>query len=152
MDILFLSLSMCINKNVGNSYNNILEYILILDSMLPHLNTLTSICEDTLNSADVDQNDLRPLNQLLINEEYLNKIPAQNDDQWDHSSLYNPTTNYKQFFRFSHLNVSHPARSSLWLNLLRQDKTHHQHKFQQAIERYPQDIRYVSIKTKRMRT
>ncbi|CAF4716664.1 unnamed protein product, partial [Rotaria sp. Silwood1] len=109
--------------------------------MHPTFPTLTSICEDTLNSANIENYELKPFNRQLINEEYLNKISINNDENVDLSALYCPTTNYKQLFRLSHLHVAHPSRSSLWFHLLRQDKTRHQHKFQQAVERYPEDIR-----------
>ncbi len=116
--------------------------------MLPSVSTLTSICEDGLLSGTVEQHDLKPFNPELINEEYLNRISFLNDENIDNSSLYSSSTNYKHLFRLSHMNVSHPARSSLWLNLLRQDQTRHQHKLQQALERYPEDIRYVSFTIK----
>jgi hypothetical protein len=116
--------------------------------MLHTVSTLVSICEDTFISTNVEQNDLKPFNRYLINEEYLNKLPLTNDTNFDNSLLYCPTTNLKQLFRSSHLNVSHPSRALLWINLLRLDQTHHQHKFQQAVERYPEDIRYVSFTKK----
>ncbi len=119
-------------------------YILILDSMLPTLTTLTSICEDACESVEITQDDLKPFNRQLINEEYLNKISVNTDGNFDDELLYCPTTNLKQLFRISHLNVSHASRSSLWFNLLRQDHVRHQHKFQQIVEHYPEDIRYVS--------
>jgi hypothetical protein len=122
----------------------IVEYILISDSMLHTVATLTSICEDACDSATIQQNDLKPFNRQLLNEEYLNRSSINNDGDFDNSLVYCPTTNFKQLFRFSHLNVSHSSRSSLWHNLLRQDHIRHQHKFQQAVERYPEDIRYVS--------
>lgn len=118
-------------------------YILILDLMLHTVATLISICEDVCDSVKTEQFNLKPFNRQLINEEYLNRNSNNNDGNFDNSLLYCPTTNYKQLFRFSHLNVSHLSRSSLWYNLLRQDHTRHQHKFQQAVERYPEDIRYV---------
>jgi hypothetical protein len=113
--------------------------------MLPTISTLTNICEDAFDSVKIEQYDLKPLNRQLINEEYLNKISVNTDVNFDNSLLYCPTTNLKQLFRFSHLNVSHSSRSSLWFNLLHQDHIRHQHKFQQAVERYPDDIRYVSF-------
>jgi len=117
--------------------------------MLSTITTLTSICEDACDSAKIEKNDLKPFNRQFLNEEYLNRISPNNDENFDNSLLSCPTTNFKQLFRFSHLNVSHSSRSSLWFNLLRQDHIRHQHKFQQAVERYPEDIRYVlSLKKK----
>lgn len=113
--------------------------IIILDLMLPSVATLTSICEDVCDSIKIEQNDLKPFNRQLINEEYLNLNHINTDGNFTNSSLYCPTTNLKQLFRFSHLNVSHTLRSSLWYNLLRQDHVRHQHKFQQAVERYPEE-------------
>ncbi|UJR37001.1 hypothetical protein I4U23_029709 [Adineta vaga] len=109
--------------------------------MLPTVATLTNICEDALLSAKIDQIDLKPFNRQFINEEYLNRTSTNCDDNIDTSSLFSPTTNYKHFFRISHIHVSHPSRASLWFNLLRQDQANHRHKFQQAVERYPEDIR-----------
>ncbi|CAF4323513.1 unnamed protein product [Rotaria sp. Silwood2] len=124
-------------------YTLMLTFILFLftDFMHHTLTALTSICEDAFNSANIGQYDLKPFNRQLINEEYLNKILMNNDEHIDNSSLYCPTTNFKQLFRLSHLHVAHPSRTSLWFHLLRQDRTRHQHKFQQAVERYPEDIR-----------
>jgi hypothetical protein len=113
--------------------------------MLHSVTTLTGICEDAHVSANIEQYDLKPFNRQFINEEYLNKLPLNNDINFDNSLLSCSTTNLKQLFRLSHLNVSHPSRASLWFNLLRQDQTRHHHKFQQAVERYPEDIRYVSL-------
>ncbi|CAF1202554.1 unnamed protein product [Adineta steineri] len=100
----------------------------------PAITTLTSICEDTLNSTIFEKTELKPFNKQLINEEYLNKIPVNFDEN---VSLLN----LKQLFRTTHLHIAHPLRSSLWINLLRQDQKYQQYKFQQAIERYPEDIR-----------
>jgi hypothetical protein len=111
--------------------------------MLHTIATLSSICEDACDSVKIEQYDLKPFNRQFINEEYLNRNLVNNDGNFDNSLLNCPTTNFKQLFRFSHLNVSHSSRSLLWYNLLRQDHIRHQHKFQQAIERYPEDIRYV---------
>jgi hypothetical protein len=107
--------------------------------MHPSITTLTSICEDTLNLINIEQIDLKPFNQQLINEEYLNKISINIDENCENLL----TTNFKQLFRTKHLNVSHPLRSSLWFNLLHRDQIGKQYKFQQAVERYPEDIRYI---------
>jgi hypothetical protein len=108
--------------------------------MLPTVTTLTSICEDAINSTKIEQYDLKPFNKQLINEEYLNRIPTNSDDNCENASVYCPSSNLKQLFRISPLSVSHASRASLWFNLLRQDQTRNQHKFQQAVERYPEDI------------
>lgn len=107
----------------------------------PTLSTLTSICEDAANSVNISQHDLKPFNRQLIHEEYLNKICNNNEENSNNSSFYCPSANLKQLFRVSHLSLSHSARSSLWFNIIRQDKTRHPHRFQQAVERYPEDIR-----------
>ena len=114
--------------------------------MLHTVSTLASICEDALDSAKVEQYDLKPLNRQLINEEYFNRISMNNDKNFDSCLLDCPTANFKQLFRLSHLNVLDPSRTLLWFNLLRQDKTRHQHRFQQAVERYPEDVRYVPFR------
>jgi hypothetical protein len=116
----------------------------ILDLMHSALTTLTSICEDTLNSINNEQIDLKPFNQQFINEEYLNKISINIDENL---SSYSSTTNFKQLFRTTHLHVSHSLRSSLWFNLLHRDQIGKQYKFQQPVERYPEDIRYVIFNT-----
>ncbi len=110
----------------------------ILDFMHPGLTTLISICEDTLNSINSEPIDLKPFNRQLIIEDYLNKLSIDTDEN---VSLNSPTINFKQFFRTTHLHVSHPLRSSLWFHLLHRDQIRQQYKFQQAIERYPEDIR-----------
>ncbi|CAF3441648.1 unnamed protein product [Rotaria socialis] len=109
--------------------------------MHPTLSTLTSICEDAANSVNISQHDLKPFNQLLLTDDYLNKISVNNDEHSNNSALFCPSANIKQLFRLSHLSASHPSRASLWFNLIRQDKSRHSHKFQQAIDRYPDDIR-----------
>jgi hypothetical protein len=105
--------------------------------------TLTSICADACNSIQTEQYELKPLNRQFLDEDFLNRHSEANEGNFDNSLLYCPTTNFKQLFRCSHLNISHLSRSSLWFNLLHQDHIRHQHKFQQAVERYPEDIRYV---------
>ncbi|CAF4062722.1 unnamed protein product [Rotaria magnacalcarata] len=124
-------------------YTLMITFILFLftDFMHPTLSTLTSICEDAANSVNVLQHDLKPFNRLLLTDDYLNKISVNNDDHSTNSSLFCPSANIKQLFRSSHLSASHPSRASLWFNLIRQDKSRHSHKFQQAIDRYPEDIR-----------
>jgi hypothetical protein len=114
--------------------------IKILDSMHPAITTLASICEDTLNSTNTEQTELKPFNRQLINDEYLNKIPINFDEN---ISLDYSTANLKQVFRSTHLHVADPLRSSLWFNILHQDQNSKQYKFQQAVERYPEDIWYV---------
>ena len=105
--------------------------------MLSSIATLASINEDVANSAQVHPSDLRPYNRQLISEEHFNRIHSDSND-----GLTIPSPNHvKQFFRSSHLHAWHPARASLWYNLLRQDHTRHQYRFQQAVERYPEDIR-----------
>lgn len=109
--------------------------------MHPGLTTLTSICEDTLNLINNEKIDLKPFNRQLITEEFLNKLSLE--DIEENSKDFSTTTNYKQLFRTKHLNVSHPLRSSLWFNILHRDQINKQYKFQQAVERYPEDILLV---------
>ncbi|CAF4030030.1 unnamed protein product, partial [Adineta steineri] len=111
--------------------------------MLPRISTLTSIGEDALLSAEVEQDDLKPFNRQFINEEYLNKYSIEHDENFDKSLLNCSTTNLKQLFRLSHLSISHLSRASLWYNLLRQNQTRPQHRFQQIVERYPEDVRHM---------
>ena len=108
--------------------------------MLPTIATLASITEDVANSADVHPSDLRPYNRQLISEEHFNRNHSDSNDGLTIPSFLSPN-HLKQFFRSSHLHAWHPARASLWYNLLRQDQTRHQYRFQQAVERYPEDIR-----------
>ncbi|CAF0949458.1 unnamed protein product [Adineta ricciae] len=124
-------------------YTLMLTFIMFLftDFMLPTVPTLTSICEDALISAKIEKHDLKPMNCQLINEEYLNRTSSNCDQTFDTSALYCPTANLKNLFRISHLNVSHPSRASLWFHLLRQDQARNRNKFQQAVERYPEDVR-----------
>ena len=124
-----------------NSQHFVTQNIPILDFMLPTVPTLTSICEDALMSAKIEKHDLKPMNCQLINEEYINKTSSNGDQNFDTSALYCPTANLKNLFRISHLNVSHPSRASLWFYLLRQDQARSRNKFQQAVERYPEDVR-----------
>ena len=109
--------------------------------MIPTMTTLTSICEDACNSAQIEHCESKPLNRQYLTEEFLNRHSEVNEGNFDNSLLYCPTTNFKQLFRCSHLNISHTSRSSLWFNLLHQDHIRNHHKFQQAVERYPEDIR-----------
>ena len=124
------------------SHATCVRWTLLLDLMLPSVTTLTSICEHTETSFKVEQDDLKPFNWHLISEDYLKKLLSTSNGTIDPSAPgYCPSTNYKQLFRLSHLHASHPSRASLWYHILRQDHTRQQHKFQQAIERYPDDIR-----------
>ncbi len=114
------------------------------------MTTLASVCEDACSSVKIEQHELKPFNRQLITEENLNKVSGNHDEHFDHSLLHCSTTNFKQLFRFSHLNVAHSSRASLWFKLLRHDHLRHQHKFQQAVERYPEDIRYDFFSSKNM--
>ncbi|CAF0876348.1 unnamed protein product [Adineta ricciae] len=105
--------------------------------MHPALTTLTSICEDTQNTVDVERTELKPFNRQLLNEEFLNKFLSIHFE--DNVTL----TNLKQFFRTTHLHIAHPLRSSLWFDILHQEQKYKQYKFQQAVERYPEDIRNI---------
>ena len=111
----------------------------ILDLML---STVTSIFDDTLNSTTIESTDLKPFNRALINDKYLDKLSTYIDNNDENISLCYSTTSLKQFFRTKHLHVAHPLRSSLWYNLLHRNKINQEYKFQRAIERYPEDIRY----------
>ena len=106
--------------------------------MLPSLVTLTSICEDACHAIQMEQEEIQPLNRQFLQEDFLNRMSEIHEGN---SFLTPSTTNFKQLFRSSHLNISHLSRSSLWFNLLHQDHIRYQHKFQQAAERYPEDIR-----------
>lgn len=108
--------------------------------MLNTIATLSSINEDVSNSADVQLAGLRPYNRQLISEEHFNRIHSDSNDGLTIPPFSSPNQ-LKNFFRLSHLHASHSARSSLWYNLLRHDQTRHQYRFQQAVERYPEDIR-----------
>jgi hypothetical protein len=110
--------------------------------MLSTVTTLTSICEDVCHSVQIKQHDLKPYNRQLLNDDYVNKLSNINDESIHSSSLlFTSTANFKHLFRSSHVHASHVSRASLWYHLLRHDHTHHQHRFQQAVERYPEDIR-----------
>ena len=99
------------------------------------LSRLTSLCEDTENAIRAEQIDVKPFNRSLIDEDFLAQFPIVNDENLVLSSS---STNFKQFFRTTHLSLSHASRSSLWFNLLHLNK---QYRFPQAIERYSEDIR-----------
>lgn len=113
----------------------------LLDSMLHTAATLTNICEDTVQSVKIERCELKPFNRVFINDEYLTRVSSEYDDSCEHDAPLCPNTNLKYQFRMSHWSVSHPCRASLWYRLLRQEHVHHRHKFQQAVERYPDDIR-----------
>lgn len=115
--------------------------------MLSSVTTASSLCDDVLNSATIRKNDLKPFNRDLISEDYVNRASNNHFDDKQFEFLiitansFDWSNSFKQFLRFQHPHVSHPSRSSLWYNLLRRDSTRNQHKFQQAVERYPEDIR-----------
>mgnify|MGYP006904170799 CR=1 FL=1 len=110
--------------------------------MRSNLSTLTNISEDDCQSVRMDRNELKPLNRQLVNEDYINKISKfTNEEPFNDSLLYSQTTNFKQLFRYSHLNIFHKYRSLLWYNLMHHNQLRQQHQFQQAIERYPDDVR-----------
>lgn len=107
--------------------------------MLPSVATLTSICEDACHSGQMEEYEVKPLNRQFVQEEFYQRMMDIHGGNTEQSIL--TTTNVKQLFRSSHLHVIHPSRTSLWYKLLHQDHLRNQHKFQQAIERYPEDIR-----------
>ena len=75
--------------------------------MRSNLSTLTNISEDDCQSVRMDRNELKPLNRQLVNEDYINKISKfTNEEPFNDSLLYSQTTNFKQLFRYSHLNIS----------------------------------------------
>ena len=109
--------------------------------MLPSVVTLASICEDACHSGQMEQYDIKPLNRQFVQEDFYNRHTQNNDGLSEQSLFENSTVNFKQFFRSSHFDLAHPSRTSLWFNLLHQDHIRNQHKFQQVIERYPEDVR-----------
>lgn len=105
---------------------------------------MPSLYEDTLNSINNEKIVLKPLNSQLIDEKYLSntnentnhdEIIENNDNNNNMSTIH-----FKQFFRTKHLSIEHRFRSSLWLNLIQHDLINKEYKFQQAVERYPEDI------------
>lgn len=109
--------------------------------MLPSVVTLASICEDACHSGQMEEYDVRPMNRQFVQEDFYNRVMHSYENLSEQSQFEHSTTNFKQFFRSSHYHIAHPSRTSLWYNLLHQDHIRNQHKFQQAIERYPEDIR-----------
>lgn len=66
--------------------------IWFLDSMLPTMTTLASVCEDACSSVKIEQHELKPFNRQLITEENLNKVSGNHDEHFDHSLLHCSTT------------------------------------------------------------
>ena len=110
--------------------------------MFPSVATLTSICEDARHSGQMDEYEVKPLNRQFVQEEFYQRVTEIHGGNAGQTAFHsNTTTNFKQLFRSSHLHIAHRSRTSLWFNLLHQDHLRNQYKYQQAIERYPEDIR-----------
>jgi len=129
------------NDLIGRVRNRLKKYNYSTYFFFMQSNNLagSSLYEDTLNSIHSEKIALTPLNSQLIDEKYLSKL----NDETNHDDIVETnlsTINFKQFFRSKHLSIEHRFRSSLWLNLIQRDLIHKQYKFQQAIERYPEDI------------